>query len=58
MNVSLMSGLGLLYTNTFTVLPKNGLVNYDFQQLMLILGFCAPKNGNNGLIPKNYCFVE
>ena len=47
MNVSLMSGLGLLYTNSFTVSHKNGLVNYDFQQLTLILGSYAPKNGNN-----------
>ena len=42
MNVSLTSGLGLLYT---TVSHKNGFVNYDFQQLMFISGFCAPKKG-------------
>ena len=58
MNVSLMNGFGLLYTNAFTVSRENGCVNYDFQQLTLILGFCAPKNGNNGLIPKNYCLIE
>ena len=58
MNLSLMSGLGLLYTNAFTVLRKNGLVNYDFQQLTYILGFCAPKNGNNGFISKNNCLIE
>ena len=34
------------------------LANYDSQQLTLISGFCAPKNGNNGLIPKNYCLIE
>ena len=58
MNVSLTTGLGLLYTNAFTVLRQNGFVNYDFQQLTLILGFCTPENGNNGLIPKNYCSIE
>ena len=59
MNVLLTSGLGLLYTiYAFTVSHKNGFVNYDFQQLTLILGFCAPKNANNGLIPKNYCLNE
>ena len=58
MNVSLTSGFGLLNTNAFTVLRENGFVNYDFQQLMLILDFCDPKNGNNGLIPKNYCLIE
>ena len=58
MNVSLTSGLGLLYLNAFTVSHENGFVNYDFQQLTLILGFCAPKNGNNGLIPENYCLIE
>ena len=58
MNVSLTSGLGLLYTNTFNVSHKNGFVNYDFQQLTLILGFCTLKNGNNGLIPKSYCLIE
>ena len=58
MNVSLTSRLGLLYTNAFTVWSENGFVNYDFQQLSLILGFCGPKNGNNGLIPQNYCLLE
>ena len=58
MNVSSTSEIGLLYTNAFTVLRDNGFVNYDFQQLTLILGFCAPINGNNGLIPKNYCLIE
>ena len=58
MNVSLTSGLGLLYTNAFTVSRENGFVNYDFQQHTLILDFYAPKNGNNGLIPKNYCLTE
>ena len=43
MNVSLTSELGLLYTNAFTVSCEKGFVNYDFQQLTLILGFCAPK---------------
>ena len=57
MNVSLTSGLDLLYTSAFTVSHENGFVNYDFQQLTLILGFCAPKNGNNGLIRKNYCIA-
>ena len=52
MNVSLTSGLGLPDTNAFTVLREKEFVNYDFQQLTLILGFCAPKHGNNGLIPK------
>ena len=37
----------VLYTNAFTVSRENGFVNYDFQQLTLILGFCAPKNGDN-----------
>ena len=41
-NLSLTSGLGLLYANAFTVSRKNRFVNYDFQQLTLILGFCAP----------------
>ena len=58
MNVSLTSELGLLCTNAFTVSRENGFVNYDFQQLMLILGFCAPINGNNGFCPKSYCFIE
>ena len=58
MNVSLTSGLGLLYTNDFAALRKNGFVNYDFQQFTLILGFCTPKDGNNGLIPKTYCLIE
>ena len=31
-NVSLTSGLGLMYTNAFTVSRENGFVNYDFQQ--------------------------
>ena len=52
MNVSLTSRRGLLHTNAFTVSRENGFVNYDFQQLTLLLGFCAPKNGNNELIPK------
>ena len=50
--MSLTSGLGLLYKNAFTISRENGFVNYDFEQLTLILGFCAPKNDNNGLIPK------
>ena len=58
MNVSLTSGLGLLYTNAFTVSHENGFVNYDFHQFKLILGFCAPKNGNSGLIFKTYCLTE
>ena len=58
MIVSLTSGLALLYTNAFTVSRENGFVNYDFQQLTLILGFWTPKTGNNGLIPKNYCLIE
>ena len=57
MNISLTSELGLLYTNAFTASRESGFVNYDFQQLTLILDFCAPKNGNNGLIPKNYCLI-
>ena len=52
MNVSLTSGLSLLYKNAFTVSRKNGFVNYDFQQLTLILGFCAPKNGDMDSFPK------
>ena len=58
MNVSLTSVLGLLYTNAFTVSRENEFVNYDFQQLTLILGFCGPKSGNNELIPKNYFLIE
>ena len=46
------------HTLSKTVSHKNGFVNYDFQQLTLILGFCAPKNGNNGFFPKSYCFIE
>ena len=56
MNVSLTSGLVLLYAKAVSL--ENGFVNYDFQQRTLILGFCAPKNGKNGLIPKNYCLIE
>ena len=56
MNVSLTSRLELLYTNAFTVSLENGFVNYDFQQLALLLGFCAPKNGNNGLILKTIAY--
>ena len=41
-----------------TVSRENGFVNHHFQQLTLILGFCIPKNGNNGFIPKNYCLLE
>ena len=37
----------VLYTNAFTVSRENGFVNYDCQQPTLILGFCAPKNGDN-----------
>ena len=51
--------VGLAYCiqrNAFTV--SYGFVNYDFQQLTLILGFCAPKSGNNGLISKNCCLIE
>ena len=58
MNVSLTTGLGLLYTNAFTVSRENEFVDCDFQQLTLILGFCTPKNGNKGLIHKNYCLIE
>ena len=50
--------LGLLYTNAFNVSHENGFVNYDFQQLMLLLGFCASKNGNNGLIPKTIAYLN
>ena len=57
MNISLASGRGLLYTNAFNISRENGFGNYDFQQLTLSLGFCAPEPGNNGLIPKNYCFI-
>ena len=57
-NVSLTSGLGLMYTNAFTVSCEKGFVNYGFSKLTLILGFCAPENGNNGLIPKNCCLTE
>ena len=42
----------------FYCIARNGFVNFDFQHLTLILGFCAPKNGDNGLIPKNYCSIE
>ena len=31
-NVSLMSGLGLMYTNAFTASREKGFVNYDLQQ--------------------------
>ena len=58
MNVSLTIGLGLLYNQRFTVSRKNGLVNYGFQPLTLILGFCVRKNGNDGLIPKSYSLIE
>ena len=58
MNVSLTSGLAYCIQMLKTVSRENGFVSYDFQQLALILGFCALKNGNNGLIPKNYCFIE
>ena len=30
--VSLTSGIGLMYTNAFTVSREKGFVNYDFQQ--------------------------
>ena len=52
MNVALMSGFGLLYTNAFTVLRENGFVNYGFQQLTLILGFSAPKMITMDSFPK------
>ena len=59
MNVSLASGLVAYCIQTLkTVSRENRFLNYDLQQLTLILGFCTPKNGNNGLIPKNYCFIE
>ena len=45
----LTSGLGLLYTNAFSVLCKNSFINHDFQHLMLIFHFCAFKNGNSFL---------
>ena len=48
-------GLAYCIQTLKTVSRENGLVNYDFQELTLILGFCAPKNGNNGLI---LCFIE
>ena len=54
-NVSLTSELGLMYTNAFTVSREKGLSTATFSKLTLILGFCAPKNGNDGLIPKNCC---
>ena len=47
-----------MYTNAFTVSREKGFVNYDFQQLTLILGFRTAKNGNNRLIPKNYCLIK
>ena len=51
-------GLAYCKQTLKTVSGENGFVNYDFQQFTLILVFCAPKNDNNGLIPKNYCFIE
>ena len=53
--------VGLAYciqSNTFTVSRKNGFVIYIFQQLTLIIGFCIPENGNNGLFSKKYCLIE
>ena len=57
MNVSLTSGFGLLYKKAFTVSRESRFVNYDFQLLTLILVFCAPKDGNNGLIPKTIALL-
>ena len=57
-SVSLTSGLGLMYTNAFTVSREKVLSITTFSKLTLILGFCAPENGNNGLIPKNYYSIE
>ena len=58
MNVALTSGLGLLNTNAFTISREHGFVNYDVQQLTVILGFYAPEHGNNGLIPKHNYLIE
>ena len=57
-NVSLTSGLGLMYTNAFTISCEKGFSITTFSKLTLVLGFCTPENGNNGLIPKNCCLTE
>ena len=54
----LTSAIGLLYTNAFTVWQENGFTDHDFQHLKLIFDFRALRNGNKGLIPKNYCLTE
>ena len=54
----LTSGLDLLCTNSVTVSRKHSFINHDFQSVNLILDFFAPKNGNKGLIPENYCSIE
>ena len=58
MNVSLTGGLGILYINAFTVSSENGFVNYDFQHLMLILGFCTPKMATMDLFPKTIVYLN
>ena len=58
MNVLLTSGLGLLYTNAFIVSCENGFVNYDFQQLTLILGFCALKMVTMDSFPKTIAYLN
>ena len=54
MNVSLTSGLGhgLLYTNAFTISRENAFLNYDFQQLTLILGSALLNMVTMDLFPK------
>ena len=48
----LTSRLGLLYTKAFTVSLEDSFTSPDFQHLTFNLDFCAPKNGNKGLIQK------
>ena len=42
----------------FYSMAQKWVCQLRLSQLMLILGFCAPKNGNNGLISKNNCLIE
>ena len=58
MNVSLTNRLGLLYTIAFTVSRENGFVNYDFQELTLILGFCPLKMVTMDLFPKTIAYLN
>ena len=46
-------GLAYCIQTLLLYLAKMGLPINDFQQLMLILGFCTPEDSNNGL-----CLIE